>query len=100
VALVDLERLAVTLQDDERAADVEAVRRIVADEVAGFLVWQRAASVAPTVVALREMAADVVQAELTRLAGRLPHLDAAAATRSRRPYAASSTSCCTLRPSA
>lgn len=75
VALVDLERLAAVLERDERAAEVDAVRRIVADEVAAFLGWQRAASVAPTVVALRDMAADVVDAELVRLAGRLPDLD-------------------------
>ena len=75
VALVDLERLAAALEDDEHAADIDAVRRIVADEVAAFLGWQRAASVAPTVVALREMAAEVVASELTRLSGRLPDLD-------------------------
>lgn len=54
---------------------VEAVRRIVAEEVATFLGAARAAAVAPTVVALRSMAAEVVDAELTRLAGRLPGLD-------------------------
>ena len=76
VALVDLDRLSHVLAGDDRAADVEAVRRIVAEEVAAFLGWQRAVTVAPTVVALRAMAADVVRAELVRLAGRLPHLDA------------------------
>ncbi len=75
VALVDLAHLAVVLDGDERAGDVEAVRRIVADEVATFLAWQHAVSVAPTVVALREMAAHVVDAELTRLVGRCPELD-------------------------
>lgn len=74
VALIDLDRLSHILAGDDRAADVEAVRRIVTEEVAAFLGWQRAATVAPTVVALRSMAAEVVQAELTRLAGRLPHL--------------------------
>ncbi|MBA9001439.1 glutamyl-tRNA reductase [Thermomonospora cellulosilytica] len=54
---------------------VEAVRRIVADEVAAFLSAARAAAVAPTVVALRSKAAEVVEAELARLAGRLPGLD-------------------------
>ncbi len=76
VALVDLDRLSHVLAGADRAADVEQVRRIVAEEVAAFLGWQRAVTVAPTVVALRAMAADVVQAELVRLAGRLPHLDA------------------------
>ncbi|SEG29331.1 glutamyl-tRNA reductase [Thermomonospora echinospora] len=54
---------------------VEAVRRIVAAEVAAFLNAARAAAVAPTVVALRSKAAEVVEAELTRLTGRLPALD-------------------------
>ncbi len=75
VTLVDLETLATVLADSEHTADVEATRAIVADEVAAFLGWQRAASVAPTVVALRGMAEDVVRGELIRLAGRLPDLD-------------------------
>jgi len=75
VSVVDLETLASTLVDTEHAADVEATRTIVADEVAAFLGWQRASDVAPTVVALRGMAEDVVVAELTRLAGRAPDLD-------------------------
>jgi glutamyl-tRNA reductase len=75
VTLVDLETLATVLADSEHTADVEASRAIVADEVAAFLGWQRAASVAPTVVALRGMAEDVVRGELIRLAGRLPDLD-------------------------
>jgi glutamyl-tRNA reductase len=75
VVVTDLERIAEVLAGREGEADVEAVRRIVADEVAAFVGWQRAASVAPTVVALRSMADQVVGMELTRLAGRLPHLD-------------------------
>jgi glutamyl-tRNA reductase len=54
---------------------VEAVRRIVAEEVAVFLGAARAAAVAPTVVALRSKAAQVVEAEMARLTGRLPELD-------------------------
>ncbi|KUL33643.1 glutamyl-tRNA reductase [Streptomyces sp. NRRL F-4489] len=57
------------------AADVDAVRRIVADEVAAFGAAQRAAHITPTVVALRTMAADVVSGEIARLEGRLPGLD-------------------------
>jgi glutamyl-tRNA reductase len=75
VTLIDLETLAGTIVDREHVADVEAARGIVAEEVAAFLGWQRATSVAPTVVALRGMAEDVVVAELTRLAGRAPDLD-------------------------
>jgi glutamyl-tRNA reductase len=73
VHLVDLERLSGT-GGVAAAADVEAVRRIVAEEVAAFALWQRTSQVAPTVVALRSMAADVVAAELARLNGRLPGL--------------------------
>jgi glutamyl-tRNA reductase len=58
-------------------ADVAAVRRIVAEELAAHLSASRAAKVAPTVVALRAKADQVVEAELSRLAGRI-ELDAAA----------------------
>jgi glutamyl-tRNA reductase len=54
---------------------VEAVRRIVCAEVDAFVSAARAAAVAPTVVALRTKAADVVRSELERLTGRLPDLD-------------------------
>ncbi|WP_338028211.1 glutamyl-tRNA reductase [Actinomadura graeca] len=67
-----------TAQEAQRAIGpeaVEAVRKIVCDEVAAFLGAARAAAVAPTVVALRSKAAEVVDAELARLAGRLPGLD-------------------------
>lgn len=76
VTVVDLERLAETLESTEHAEDVAATRAIVAEEVGGFLGWQRGASVAPTVVALRGMADAVVRAELGRLTARLPDLDA------------------------
>jgi glutamyl-tRNA reductase len=55
-----------------READVEAVRVIVAEEFAARVSAVHAARVAPTVVALRAKAAQVVDAELARLAGRLP----------------------------
>ncbi|HET7328332.1 MAG TPA: glutamyl-tRNA reductase [Nocardioidaceae bacterium] len=74
VTLVSLEDLAERLQGDT-AADVDAVRRIVATEVTAFATARRAAQVTPTVVALRSLATDVVDAELGRLAGRLPELD-------------------------
>ncbi len=57
-------------------ADVAAVRQIVAAELAAYLRADRAASVAPTVVALRAKAATVVETELARLARRLGDLDA------------------------
>jgi glutamyl-tRNA reductase len=58
--------------------DVAAVRRIVAEELAAHVSADRAARVAPTVVALRTKAAEVVDAELARLVGRLGGLDARA----------------------
>jgi glutamyl-tRNA reductase len=75
VTLVDLERIAEVLAGDHRAVDVDAVGRIVSEEVEVFASWQQASRVAPTVAALRSMAADVVDAELARLAGRLPVLE-------------------------
>ncbi|MET9358611.1 glutamyl-tRNA reductase [Streptomyces sp. NPDC006617] len=73
--LVDIESLAEASADAPMAADVDMVRRIVADEVAAFGAAQRAAHITPTVVALRSMAADVVAGEIARLEGRLPGLD-------------------------
>ncbi|MFG3034323.1 glutamyl-tRNA reductase [Streptomyces sp. NPDC048253] len=75
VRLVDIESLAEASADAPMAADVDQVRRIVADEVAAFGAAQRAAHITPTVVALRTMAAEVVATEIARLDGRLPGLD-------------------------
>ena len=54
------------------------MRRIVGQEVTAFLAARSQANVTPTVVALRSMATSVVDAEMERLDGRLPDLDAAA----------------------
>lgn len=53
------------------ATEVAAVRAIVEEEFAAYASAIRAASVTPTVVALRSKAATVVDTELARLAGRL-----------------------------
>jgi glutamyl-tRNA reductase len=53
------------------ADDVAAVRAIAEAELAGYQAGIDAARVAPTVVALRAKAAEVVEAELARLTGRL-----------------------------
>ncbi|HVA60639.1 MAG TPA: glutamyl-tRNA reductase [Mycobacteriales bacterium] len=87
VTVADLETLRVTLEARGAgtvAADVDAARRIVVDEVAAYLAARRSARVAPTVAALRSKAADVVDTELLRLAARLPDLD----DRARREVAA------------
>ncbi|GAA1797746.1 glutamyl-tRNA reductase [Nocardioides hankookensis] len=75
VTLINLAELARELRDSDAGREVEAVRRIVTQEVAAFLSARRQASVTPTVVALRSMATSVVDAEMDRLAGRLPDLD-------------------------
>ncbi len=54
-----------------RAQDLAAVRAVIEEELAAYQQANDAARVAPTVVALRAKAAKVVDAELTRLAGRL-----------------------------
>jgi glutamyl-tRNA reductase len=66
-------------------ADVAAVQLIVASELGAYLQADRAARVAPTVVALRAKAATVVESELARLERRLGDLD----SRSRREIAQS-----------
>jgi glutamyl-tRNA reductase len=76
VTLVDLTSLQEVLENSEAGADVEAARAIVTEEVGTFLAWQMASRVAPTVVALRSRAEEVVAAELSRLETRLPDLDA------------------------
>jgi len=75
VTVVDMDRVQREPSARAAAADAEAARRIVADEVAGYLADQRVAEVTPTVTALRQRAADVVEAELLRLDSRLPDLD-------------------------
>jgi len=77
VTLVTLADLAEDLHGSEAGAEVEAVRDVVTQEVAAFLTARRQASVTPTVVALRSMATEVVDAELARLVARLPDLDEA-----------------------
>jgi glutamyl-tRNA reductase len=74
VTLVGLDDLGES-DDAPAEADTDAVRRIVCEEVDAFQLSLVAATVAPTVVALRSKAAEVVEAELGRLGGRLPELD-------------------------
>jgi glutamyl-tRNA reductase len=78
VSLIDLEGIGRTLGGGPHEEDVAAVRRIVAEELAALASAKRAAEVVPTVVALRAKAAEVMDAELARLTGRLGDLDARA----------------------
>jgi glutamyl-tRNA reductase len=72
VTLVSLADIAGTAGGSE--ADIDEVRRIVGEETGAFEATRRAASVAPTVVALRAMASSLVDQELARLERRLPDL--------------------------
>lgn len=77
VELVDLGVLRGAAMDlaPEAERAVHAVRAIIAEEVAAHQAGADAARVAPTIVALRSRAAEVVDAELARLSGRLPEMD-------------------------
>ena len=77
-AVADLPGVSLIGMDELRGTDggvgadeVAAVRVIVEEEFAAYGSAVRAARVTPTVVALRVKAATVVDAELSRLAGRL-----------------------------
>ena len=61
VVLVNLTRLVADQPDHASRGQVEAARALVAGEVNDFLGLRRAAQVAPTVVALRTMASEVVK---------------------------------------
>jgi glutamyl-tRNA reductase len=76
VTLVDLTTLGERLSGTGAGQAVEATRALVAEEVRAYLAAQRSAEVTPTVTALRRRAAEVVDAELLRLDGRLPGLEA------------------------
>jgi glutamyl-tRNA reductase len=76
VWVVDMDRVQREPSARAAAADAEAARHLVAAEVATYLAGQRMAEVTPTVTALRQRAADVVEAELLRLDHRLPELEA------------------------
>jgi glutamyl-tRNA reductase len=78
VTLLDLSTVAQRLENQtSRSSAVSAAHGLIAQEVRDYLAAQRAAEVTPTVAALRKRAAEVVDAELLRLEGRLPGLDAA-----------------------
>ncbi|MGW0182984.1 glutamyl-tRNA reductase [Nocardia sp. NPDC003345] len=77
VTVIDIETLQRDPAAGAAADDTAAARTIVADELAKYLAGQRMAEVTPTVAALRQRAAEVVEAELLRLDSRLPLADPA-----------------------
>ncbi len=75
VTVVDLIALQRRLVRDADGDAVAAAERMIAEEAQAYLAAQRSAEVTPTVTALRRRACEVVDAELLRLASRLPDLD-------------------------
>ncbi|MDD7938152.1 glutamyl-tRNA reductase [Actinomycetospora lutea] len=75
VTVVDLAALGERLRSASAGRAVEEARSVVAEEVRAYFAAQRTAEVTPTVTALRRRAAEVVDAELLRLDGRLPDLE-------------------------
>jgi glutamyl-tRNA reductase len=75
VTVVDLATLQERLAPRAPGEAVAEAQELVAEQAQAFLVAQRSADVTPTLTALRRRASDVVDAELLRLAGRLPGLD-------------------------
>ncbi|MGY2083787.1 glutamyl-tRNA reductase [Blastococcus sp. SYSU DS0539] len=84
VHVVDLALLQGERRDGESspgpvaADDITTARAMIETETALLRAERQAAEVGPTVSALRSQAAEVVDAELLRLSGRLPDLDARA----------------------
>ncbi|MEU7630587.1 glutamyl-tRNA reductase [Nocardia sp. NPDC049220] len=74
VTVIDIETLQRDPAAGAAADDTAAARSIVADELAKYFAGQRMAEVTPTVAALRQRAAEVVESELLRLDSRLPSL--------------------------
>lgn len=74
VTLIDLEDLGALLSDGSYEQDVEGVRRIVGSEVENYLGARISEKVAPTVVALRALASEIVATELEWFATRRPDL--------------------------
>jgi glutamyl-tRNA reductase len=78
LAMLQGERWAAGTPGPVAADDVSAAHALIEAETALLRAQRQAAAVAPTVSALRSQAAGVVDAELLRLAARLPDLDARA----------------------
>jgi glutamyl-tRNA reductase len=74
--LADLDGLRAVLEteDDGRLAEIERVRRLIGEESAAFMAWQREVRLGPTIRALRAKAEEARRRELARAEGRLAGL--------------------------
>jgi glutamyl-tRNA reductase len=77
--LADLDGLRAVLEteDDGRLAEIEGVRRLIGEESAAFMAWQREVRLGPTIRALRAKAEELRRRELARAEGRLAGLSEA-----------------------
>lgn len=75
VTYIDMDALRPAAEAAAERPEVEAAAALVDGEVESYLAARRAEHVTPTVTALRTRASEVVEAELTRLDGKLPELD-------------------------
>jgi glutamyl-tRNA reductase len=64
-----------------RQSEVEAVEKIVDEELVAFEEWWRSLDVVPVIAALRERAEEIRRQEVERTLGRLPELDQASRQR-------------------
>jgi glutamyl-tRNA reductase len=78
VTLWDIDDLRAVVRStvDGRSAEVERADAVIESESAGFLDWQRAASIGPAVAALLEKANSIRRSELDRASGSLKELTA------------------------
>jgi glutamyl-tRNA reductase len=74
LGLAELGDLLAGRDGDTAADELGAARDLVTAEVAAYLAHRRTLQVAPTVAALRSRAQQVLEAELDRLAARVPDL--------------------------
>jgi glutamyl-tRNA reductase len=74
--LADLDGLRAVLEteDDGRLAEIERVRRLIGEESAAFMTWQREVRLSPTIRALRAKAEEARRRELARAESRLAGL--------------------------
>jgi glutamyl-tRNA reductase len=77
VFLADLDGLRAVLETEDggRAAEVERVRRLIAEESSGFMTWQREVRLGPVIRALRARAEGIRRRELAHAEARLAGLD-------------------------
>jgi glutamyl-tRNA reductase len=75
--LYDIDDLQAIVADHQslRREEIERVERVIEEELTEYLAWERSRRVTPVIIALRQQAREVVQAEVERALRRAPELD-------------------------